>query len=102
MRPHGGRGEATPFAVGMSHPLVRVGRQGGEPRVLDGRPHGKMVEILELVAREPRELMDRVVEVAADPRPPAPDSLRLQVEELADQSRLPEEVPLKPGAIPLQ
>jgi hypothetical protein len=46
--------------------LPRVGRQGGEPDILDGPTDGEVIEALPVARLDAKHLVNRIVEVAAD------------------------------------
>src|ERR1017187_1444199 len=82
--------------------IESIGRQGGQPRVLDRASGRKVIEGLKRRVVEPKHLMDRVIEEAADSRRTDAARFRLQIKHLADHPGLPEESAVKPGSVPPQ
>ena len=73
-----------------------------QPMVFNRNADREMIEVLELVVREAQDLVNRVVEVAADPCGADPGGFRLQIKHLTDHARLPEQVAIEPGPIALK
>src|SRR5438552_434216 len=82
--------------------MLSIRRQRGQPRIINGPACCEMVEGLELGIFNAQDLMDRVVEEAADTGRPHAGRFRFQIKDLSDHTRLPEEPPIKPGAMRLQ
>ncbi|NTW37723.1 MAG: ABC transporter permease subunit [Syntrophobacteraceae bacterium] len=80
-------------------PLPRISRQRCDSRILNGSAHREVVEILELGAAQPEDLVHAVVEETPDPRSPQAGRLRFEVEHLPDHAALPEESRIKPGTV---
>ena len=75
-----------------------VARQGRQPAVFDRSAHREVVEALGFDAFEPEHVVDWIVEKSADPRAADAGGLRLKIENLTDQPRLPVETTVKPWA----
>src|ERR1019366_3555905 len=69
-----------------------VRRQRGKASVLDWATHSEMVEALPIARRDAEHLVNRIIEVAADPGRTNARLLRLEVQHLAHESGLPEEI----------
>src|ERR1039458_4032015 len=76
-----------------------VRRQRGQASVLDWATHSEMVEALPIARRDGQSLVNRIIEVAADPGRTNARLLRLEVQHLADEPGLPEEISVEAGAI---
>src|SRR5665213_391333 len=76
-----------------------VRRQGGKASVLDWATHSEVVEALPIARRDAEHLVNRIIEVAADPGRTNARLFRLEVQHLAHESGLPEEIPIKARAI---
>src|ERR1035441_10215449 len=76
-----------------------VRRQRGQASVLDWATHSEMVEALPIARRDAEDLVNRIIEVAADTGCTNARLLRLEVQHLAHESGLPEEVSVEAGAI---
>src|ERR1035441_9745404 len=76
-----------------------VRRQRGQASVLDWATHSEMVEALPIARRDAEDLVNRIIEVAADPGRTNARLLRLEVQHLAHESGLPEEISVEAGAI---
>ena len=101
------RGAAPSVAddAGASNPApgsprqVGVGRLADQAPVHQGGAQGEVVKVLEAGGLEPQGLVHGVVEVAADPGPLNAGGLGLQVERLAQDTRLPEASAIQPGPV---
>ena len=82
--------------------MLSIRRQRGQPRIINGPARCEMIEGLELSIFKAQDIMDRVVEEAADAGRPHAGRFRFQIKDLSYQARLPEEPPVKPGAMRLQ
>ena len=79
--------------------LQDVRRQRGKASVLDWATHSEMVEALPIARRDAEHLVNRIIEVAADPGRTNARLLRFEVQHLAHESGLPEEISVEAGAI---
>lgn len=61
-----GRRSWTPGAQ-FGFPLLVVRRQGGKASVLDWATHSEVVEALPIAQRDAEDLVNRIIDVAADP-----------------------------------
>src|SRR5689334_15470470 len=77
---------------------MRIRRQRGQPGILDGPADGEVIEVLERDSVQAEQVVEGVVEVAADAGPADAGGLGFQVEDLAEDAGLPEEVAIPPGA----
>src|SRR5439155_60964 len=80
---------------------MRIRRYCLQALVLDGCAHAEVIEALELVAFQPEEIVAGVVEVEADAGGANAGGLRLKVQHLAENTRLPEKPAIPPGAVGL-
>src|SRR5664280_3257892 len=76
-----------------------VCRQGGKASVLDWATHSEVVEALPIARRDAEHLVNRIIEVAADPGRTNARLFRLEIQHLADEAGLPEEISVEAGAI---
>src|ERR1035437_835900 len=76
-----------------------VRRQRGQASVLDWATHSEMVEALPIARRDAEHLVNRIIEVAADPGRTNARLFHLEVQDLAHESGLPEEISVKAGTI---
>src|SRR5208337_3992628 len=76
-----------------------VRRQRGQASVLDWATHSEMVEALPIARRDAEDLVNRIIEVAADPGRTNARLLRLEVQDLAHEPGLPEEISVEASAI---
>src|ERR1017187_6720829 len=76
-----------------------VRRQRGKASVLDWATHSEMVEALPIARRDAEHLVNRIIEVAADPGRPNSRLFRLEVQHLANEAGLPEEISVEARAI---
>src|SRR5580704_18410143 len=76
-----------------------VRRQRGQASVLDWATHSEMIEALPIARRDAEHLVNRIIEVTADPGRTNARLLRLEVQHLAHESGLPEEISVEAGAI---
>src|ERR1035438_5534092 len=76
-----------------------VRRQRGQASVLDWATHSEMVEALPIARRDAEHLVNRIIEVAADPGRTNPRLFRFKVQYLAHEAGLPEEISVETGAI---
>src|ERR1035441_4621739 len=76
-----------------------IRRQRGQASVLDWATHSEMVEALPIARRDAEHLVNRIIEVAADPGRTNARLLRLEVQDLAHESGLPEQTSVEAGAI---
>src|SRR5687768_7303667 len=83
---------------------MTIGRFGRDPRILDRRADGEVVEALPLhgLAVDPKGFTHRVVEEAADAGAGYARRRRFQIQHLTDQPRLPEQAAVGPIAFLLQ
>src|SRR5262249_30798502 len=58
-----------------------------------------MVKALKFIAGQPKQVVERVVKIAADARAPHAGSFRFQVKDLAEHPTFPEKPAIPPGAI---
>ncbi len=79
----------------------RIRRQRGQASVLHGSADGKVVQGLVLPVVEAEEIVNWVVEKAADPGAPDTSSLGFKIENLTDHSGLPKKPSVDPGAMGL-
>src|SRR5260370_25755907 len=79
--------------------LQIVRRQRGKASVLDWATHSEMVEALPIARRDAEHLVNRIIEVAADPGRTNARLFRLEVQHLAHDAGLPEEISIEAGAI---
>src|ERR1035441_8045960 len=79
--------------------LQIVRRQRGKASVLDWATHSEMVEALPIARRDAEHLVNRIIEVAADPGRTNARLFRLEVQHLTHKSGLPEEISVKAGTI---
>ena len=79
-----------------------IGRLGHQPIVVDGATKRKMVEILEGVTFHSSYTVSAVVEEAANAGGAYVERFRLQVEQLADQARLPVKALVEGGTTGLE
>ena len=70
---------------------------GSQARVVYRPSHREVVEHLEAITLKPEDAMGQVVEKAPDPRAANPGCLRLEVEYLANDTRLPVQSAVEPG-----
>src|SRR6187399_2002772 len=70
-----------------------------QARVLDGSAHGEVIEHLKTLAVETEQAMSRVIEEAPDPRASDAGCFRLEVKQLTDDARFPEQTAVEPGAV---
>src|SRR5580693_10563016 len=86
--------------VGCSFSIPEaVRRQRGQASVLDWATHSEMVEALPIARRDAEHLVNRIIEVAADPGRTNARLFRLEVQHLAHKTGLPEEISVEAGAI---
>src|SRR5882724_2294954 len=91
---------ADAFHRGCSSCFLQiVRRQRGKASVLDWAPHREMVEALPIARRDAEHLVNRIIEVAADPGRTNARLFRLEVQHLAHETGLPEEISVEAGAI---
>src|ERR1019366_6092670 len=76
-----------------------IRRQRGQASVLDWATHSEMVEALPIARRDAEPLVNRIIEVAADPGRTNPRLFRLEVQHLTYEAGLPEEISVEAGAI---
>src|ERR1700736_3483390 len=76
-----------------------VRRQRGKASVLNWATHSEMIEALPIARRDAEPLVNRIIKVAADPGRTNARLFRLEVQHLAHESGLPEEISVKAGAI---
>src|SRR5665213_762094 len=76
-----------------------VRRHRGQASVFDWSTHSEMVEGLPIARRDAEHLVNRIIEVAADPGRTNARLLRLEVQHLAHETGLPEEISIEAGAI---
>src|SRR5664280_2043370 len=76
-----------------------VRRQRGQASVLDWATHSEMVEALPIARRDAEHLVNRIIEVAADPGRTNARLFRLEVQHLTHKSGLPDEISVKAGTI---
>src|ERR1022692_1114273 len=82
----------------LSSFLQVVRRQCGKASVLDWATHSEMVEALPIARRDSEHLVNRIIEVAADPGRTNTRLFRLEVQHLAHETGLPEEISVEAGA----
>src|SRR3970040_1720962 len=80
-------------------PESLIGRQGGETNVLDWATHREVVEALPVARGDPEHVVNGIVEVAADAGQTNARLFSLEVQHLADETGLPEDIPVERGAI---
>src|SRR5258708_20337481 len=71
----------------------------GEPFVLDGAPHREVVKALPVARSDAEHIVNGVIEVAADPRRANPRLFSFEVQHLADETGLPEEISIEPTPV---
>src|SRR6266700_1980135 len=76
-----------------------VSGQRGKTSVLDWATHSEMVEALPSARRDAEHLVNRIIEVAADPGRTNARLFRLEVQHLTYEAGLPEEISVEAGAI---
>src|SRR6266568_9649867 len=76
-----------------------VRRQGGKASVLDWATHSEVVQALPVARTDAEHLVNRIIEVAADPGRTNARLFRLEVQHLAHETGLPEEISVEAGAI---
>src|ERR1035438_9136031 len=76
-----------------------VRRHRGKASVLDWAAHREMVEALPIARRDAEDLVKRIIEVAADPGRTNARLFCLEVQHLARETGLPEEISVEAGAI---
>src|ERR1039458_8081904 len=76
-----------------------IRRQGGKASVLDWATHSEMVEALPIARRDAEHLVNRIIEVAADPGRTNARLFRLEVQHLAHEPGLPKEISVE--ALPI-
>ena len=81
---------------------MTIGRQGGQPGILNRTARREMIERLKGRILQAECLVHGIVEIAADSCGANSGRLGLKVEDLADDSGLPEQAAVKPGAMPPQ
>src|SRR5262245_10333471 len=81
----------------LSTPLkMGIRGESAQPRVLDGTADREVVEVLEAVAGQAEQLVEGIVEVAADAGTAHTGCLRFQVKNMPQDARLPEEPAIPP------
>src|SRR5439155_10048182 len=76
-----------------------VGRERREAGIVHRAADGEVVERLEGEVLEAKDLVDRVIEEAADARRPHTRRFGLQIQNLPDHTRLPEQPPVEPWPV---
>src|ERR1035437_619992 len=76
-----------------------VRRQRGKASVLNWATHSEVVEALPIARRDAEHLVNRIIEVAADPGRTNARLFRLEVQHLTYEAGLPEEISVEAGAI---
>src|SRR5438046_4941 len=76
-----------------------VRRQRGKAVVFDWATNREMVEALPITRRDAEHLVNRIIEVAADPGRTNARLFRLKVQHLAHETGLPEKISVEAGAI---
>src|SRR5882762_8503997 len=79
--------------------IKTVRRQGRQARVLDWAAGREVIERLKACVVEPHDLVDRVVEEAANARGADSGRLGFQIKHLTDQPCLPKESAIEPRAV---
>ena len=77
---------------------MKIRRQGGQPVILKGAADGEVIEALKGISLNAEQVVNNVVEVAADAGRTDAGRLRFQVQHLAQHSRLPKQTPVPPWA----
>src|SRR5438132_11166184 len=78
---------------------VCIRRVSPQPRVLDRRADGEVIQVLKAVAGQAEQVVKGVVEVAADAGRANPRCFRLQVEDVAEDAGLPAQAAIPPRAL---
>jgi hypothetical protein len=79
--------------------LQIVRRQRGKPSVLDWTTHREMVKALPIARRDSEHLVNRIIEVAANPGCTNSRIFRLEVQYLPHKTGFPEEIAVKAGTV---
>src|SRR6185503_8018316 len=65
---------------------------GRQPCIVDVRSHGEVIKALECVAREPEQIVDRIVIETADAGAANTRRFGFEIQHLADDARFPEQM----------
>src|ERR1700692_3894357 len=76
-----------------------VRRPPGKASILNWATHSEMIEALPIARRDAEHLVNRIIEVAADPGRTNAGLFRLEFKHLAHEAGLPEEISVEAGAI---
>src|ERR1039458_8637342 len=79
-----------------------IRRQRGKATVLNRATHCEMIEALPIARRDAEDLVNRIIEVAADPGRTNARLFCLEVQHLAHETGLPEEISVEAGAVRTQ